>query len=68
MPKNTSCKTYEKAIEELETIVANLEKGDLEIDKLSDQVKEAKQLIALCREKLTKVEADIQQIFEDGKE
>lgn len=54
---------YEEAISRLEKIVAQIEGNSLDIDQISDSMKEAKQLIAYCREKLFKTEQEINQIM-----
>lgn len=56
---------YEDAVTRLKTIVAEIENGDTDIDKLADNLKEAKELIAFCKDKLQKVESDIKNILED---
>lgn len=57
--------TYEQAIHRLEEIVSKIERGEMDIDSLTSNLKEAKQLVAFCKDKLTKVENDVQKIFED---
>ena len=42
--------TYNEAIEKLRKIVAEIENGDLDVDILSEKVKEATRLIKLCKE------------------
>lgn len=44
---------YEEAMTRLETIVQQMEQGELDIDSLAKQLTEAKKLIALCEAKLT---------------
>lgn len=56
---------YEDAVKRLKTIVAEMENGDTDIDKLTDNLKEAKELIAFCRNKLQKVESGIKNILDD---
>ena len=56
--------TYEQAVERLQAIVAKIERGDMDIDSLADNLKEAKQLVALCKNKLLKVETDVKKILE----
>jgi exodeoxyribonuclease VII small subunit len=50
---------YEEALAQLETIVRKMENNDYTIDELTEQLKTAQQLIKLCREKLTKTEAEL---------
>ena len=56
--------SYSKAIEKLQKIVAEMENGNLDVDVLSDRVKEATRLIALCKDKLFKVNEEVQQSFQ----
>ena len=58
--------TYEKAIKRLEEIVRNIESGETDIDTLSAALKEAKELVVFCKDKLTKVEEDVNKILGDG--
>ena len=60
MEKKTSM-TYEKAMKKLEEIVNKIESGNMDIDQLAAKIREAKQLSDLCKDKLTKVEADIKE-------
>ena len=47
---------YEEAVALLEEIVDKMENDELDIDQLSDQLKRAKELVKLCKDKLTKTE------------
>ena len=55
--------TYEKAIKRLEEIVDKVEKGEMDIDSLGGVLKEAQELVVFCRDKLTKVDAEIKKIL-----
>lgn len=68
MPSAKPKLTYEQAISRLEEIVNNLERGDLALDSLAQQIKEAQELLTFCRAKLTQVETDVKKILEDEKE
>lgn len=57
--------TYEAAMTELEAIVGSVEDGEMDIDHLSAQLRRAKELMAFCRDRLTKVDAEVQKIFGD---
>ncbi|MDF9829880.1 exodeoxyribonuclease VII small subunit [Parabacteroides sp. PF5-6] len=57
--------TYNEAIEKLHQIVADIEKNDLDVDLLSEKVKEATRLIKLCKEKLFKVDEEVKKILEE---
>ena len=63
MAKKTE--TYNEAIEKLRQIVAAIEKDELDVDLLSEKVKEASRLIKLCKEKLYKVDTDVQKVLEE---
>lgn len=63
---NRNNMTYEKAIKRLEEIVRNIESGETDIDTLSAALKEAKELVVFCKDKLTKVEEDVNKILGDG--
>ncbi len=57
--------TYEKAMKRLEEIVDKVENGQMDIDSLSATLKEAQELVSYCRDKLTKVDAEIKKILEN---
>ncbi|MCB0572034.1 MAG: exodeoxyribonuclease VII small subunit [Phaeodactylibacter sp.] len=56
---------YEKAMEELQQIVAQLQEDNLSVDELSAKVKRAAELITQCREKLRQTEQELEGLFED---
>jgi exodeoxyribonuclease VII small subunit len=56
---------YTEAFEELQTIVLEIEKGEINVDELSDNVKRAAQLIKICKLKLTTTEEDVNKIFKE---
>ena len=58
---------YEEAVSQLEDIVTKMESGELDIDMMSTELKNAQQLIKLCKDKLTKTEEEIKKILESGK-
>jgi|LAHS01.1.fsa_nt_gb exodeoxyribonuclease VII small subunit len=58
---------YEKAISQLEDIVEKMENNEMDLDEMSAQLKKAQQLIKLCRDRLTKTDAEIQKILSDDK-
>ncbi|MDD4114098.1 MAG: exodeoxyribonuclease VII small subunit [Massilibacteroides sp.] len=63
MEKNKE--TYQKAVARLREIVTDIERGDLDVDVLSERVKEAARLIKLCREKLFQVDEEVKKILEE---
>ncbi len=54
---------YEEALRQLEGIVEKMENDELDIDQLSDQLKKAKKLVKLCKDKLTKTDAEIKKLL-----
>ena len=56
--------TYEMAIKRLEQIVAKIENGEMDVDALAFSIKEAKDLVEFCKEKLTKVENEVKKCLE----
>ena len=56
---------YEDAVLQLEGIVKKMENGELDIDKMSEELKKAKELITLCKDKLTKTDEEIRKILEE---
>lgn len=54
--------TYEQALQRLETIANRLEQGDVPIDEIARQLKEAQQLVKLCRDQLTAADEAIAQL------
>lgn len=57
--------TFTAAKKELEVIVKAIESGELDVDILTEKVKRASDLIAFCKEKLTKTENELQKILDD---
>jgi exodeoxyribonuclease VII small subunit len=51
--------------EELQTIVAEIENGEISVDELSEKVKRATILIKICKAKLTTTEEDVAKILKD---
>ncbi|MBE6271033.1 MAG: exodeoxyribonuclease VII small subunit [Prevotella ruminicola] len=54
---------YEAAMAELQSIVREMENDELDIDQMTEQLKRAQQLIKLCKDKLTKTDAEIKKIL-----
>ena len=52
--------TYEAALEELETLVQQLESGQLPLDQLLSHYQRGSALLALCRDRLQAVDQQIQ--------
>ncbi len=59
----TKAQKYEEAVQQLEDIVARMENDEIDVDTMARQLAKAKQLIALCRAKLTKADDEIKKIL-----
>jgi exodeoxyribonuclease VII small subunit len=57
--------SYVQAFEELQRIVSEIEEGQISVDELSEKVKRAAQLIAICKTKLSSTEEDVNRILKD---
>ena len=55
----------EAAMAELQSIVRKMENDELDIDQMAEQLKRAQKLIKLCKDKLTKTDAEIKKILTD---
>lgn len=51
--------TYSEAFQELQTIVAEMENSEIEIDLLDTKVKRASVLLKICKDKLFKTEENV---------
>jgi exodeoxyribonuclease VII small subunit len=56
---------YAEAMAELEDILGELERDDLDVDLLADHVKRASELIALCRTRIARAQSDVDRIVVD---
>lgn len=56
---------YEEAMRRLEEIVDRMESGEMDIDTLGEQLKTARGLVKLCKDKLTKTDEEVRKILED---
>ena len=57
--------SFEKALQELEELVTNMESGSLALDDLLSHYQRGAQLIAYCKERLKTVEQQVQ-VLEGG--
>ena len=57
--------SFSDAVIEIENILKQIESGDLDIDKLSVEVKRASELIRQCQKKLRTTEEEINNIFRE---
>ena len=56
---------YSEAFQELQDIVAEIEKGETSVDVLSQKVKRAAELIQLCKKTLRETEGDVNAILQE---
>ena len=53
---------YADALAELDSILRELDGPDVDVDRLADRVGRASELIALCREKISTAQVQIQHV------
>ena len=56
--------TYAEAMAEIEKTLGRLRSEEMDVDSLAAEVKRATELIASCKAKLRKAEADVTKILE----
>lgn len=56
---------YSKSIKRLEEIIAKIESEEVDVDELSDRVKEAVTLITVCKEKIEKAEMEVKRVVDE---
>ena len=49
---------------EVEQIVAEIERGEMDIDQLTPKLKRAQELLALCQSQLKKVTDDVKKLLD----
>jgi exodeoxyribonuclease VII small subunit len=57
--------TYAEAVAELEAILVRLERDDVDVDHLAEQVQRAAVLLRLCRSKLAAAKVEIEAVLGD---
>jgi exodeoxyribonuclease VII small subunit len=57
--------SFSEAVIEIEEILKQIESGELDVDKLSVEVKRASELIRQCQKKLRTTEDEINSIFKE---
>ncbi len=56
---------YTKAIQKLDEIIARIESEEIDVDELSVKVKEAVELIKVCKAKIDKAELEVKKVVEN---
>ena len=54
---------YATAIERLEEIIAKIENEQIDVDELSEKVKEAVMLVKVCKDKIEKAELQVKEVI-----
>ena len=57
--------TYAEALRAIEDILHQIETGELDVDELAEKVKQASELLKLCKGKLFQTEKEIEKILKD---
>lgn len=55
---------YSKAIKKLDEIISKIESEEIDVDELSDRVKEAVTLIKVCKDKIEKAEMEVKKVVD----
>lgn len=55
---------YGKAVKRLDEIIQKIESETIDVDELSAKVKEAVDLIELCRDKIEKADLEVKRVVE----
>lgn len=61
----TDSLSYARAVDELETILGELEDDNLDVDRLAERVGRAATLIRLCRERIGATRLEVERIVAD---
>jgi len=59
---------YSKAMTRLEEIIGKIQNEEIDVDELSEKVKEAVTLIKTCKERIEKAELEVKHVVEDFEE
>lgn len=51
--------SYEKAAQRLQDIIQLIESDELKVDQLTSHLKEAKELVEICKKKLRSIEEEL---------
>ncbi|HOW09925.1 MAG TPA: exodeoxyribonuclease VII small subunit [Bacteroidales bacterium] len=57
--------SFNQAVNEIGKILREIESGEMDVDRLSSEVKRASELIRQCQKKLKTTEEEINAIFRD---
>ena len=57
--------SYKQAVEEIESILAKIEKQELDVDELAGKLKRVTELIKTCKKKLHTAESEVEKILKE---
>ncbi|MBN1791029.1 MAG: exodeoxyribonuclease VII small subunit [Bacteroidales bacterium] len=57
--------SYSEAIATIDEILQQIETGDLDVDELAEKVKQASELLKLCKGKLFSTEKEVEKILKE---
>ncbi len=55
---------YSKAVKKLDEILAKIETEEIDVDELADNVKEAVELLKVCKNKIEKAQFEVKKVVE----
>ncbi len=55
--------TYEKAVEEIENIIKDIEYGELSVEEVNEKIKRASYLLEYCKKKLKKTKNELDKLL-----
>jgi exodeoxyribonuclease VII small subunit len=55
---------YNKAVEKLDEIIQKIEDEEIDVDELSSSVKEAVELIKVCKKRIEKAEMEVKKVVD----
>lgn len=58
--------TFEEALDRLQTIVDDLESGDLGLEEAMDAFEEGNELAEICRQRLDEAEGKLEELLDEG--
>lgn len=57
--------SYNEAVDEMESILARIEEGSLEVDDLSKEVARVSELLNICKDKLANTSGKVDRILDE---
>lgn len=57
--------SYSEAIAAIDEILQQIETGELDVDELAEKVKQASELLKICRSKLFNTEKEVEKVLKE---